>query len=371
MGTVHPSITRAQHIESYLQDRALARSTRRIGSDDATHDTVFQTTQGQNLMLRVHMPQSSSAHVFPAMSLAGVRGRHAWCDSSMRITGYAPIQNAATWRNSGLKLGAAVHAVVKQLQVYPPEITEITDPALRSIQKKMAPSANNGQARHSQQHSPHRSSNHSASSNGSANAPPPNYSAWVQTQSQPKPPKRFSKADAKPLPPINMPTVPMAYDEVVGLEKAQLEKYVKNDLDFLTFAGKMETNKEILTLRASVMRENFKLANTTLTDEARIKELSASCDDLKKSIQDKLAKFQELESEQSQIAAPPDVRSTLKQLSKAVDESMEESEALAEEWVENGDKSVDEFCKEFLAIRTLHHRRAATMERLSRQDPSR
>jgi len=273
-----------------------------------------------------------------------------------------------------LKLGTAVHAVVKQLQLYPPQILEVTDPALRALQKKMAPTTanENGHAAangngHAAARSPQRAPVNNGR-NGTSQVPPPNYSSWVQTQEAPAVTTRpLSKAETKPLPPIHLPSIPSRYDEVDDMTLEELEKYMSDELEFLTIVGKLDKYKEIQTLRASVMKENFRMANASLVDEKELKELSNSCEDIKKAMQEKLAAFQELESEQTKLSAPPDTKSVLKKLSEAADESFEQSETIANDWVDDGGLNVDEFCKQFLEIRELHHKRAATAERLSHQ----
>ncbi|KAL3923575.1 MAG: hypothetical protein SGILL_001576, partial [Bacillariaceae sp.] len=64
---------------------------------------------------------------------------------------------------------------------------------------------------------------------------------------------------------------------------------------------------------------------------------------------------------QNAICAPPDKAVTLKKLNKAKKEAFDQSEALAEAWVEEGG-SVDDYCKNFLESRKVHHIQAAKME---------
>ena len=79
-------------------------------------------------------------------------------------------------------------------------------------------------------------------------------------------------------------------------------------------------------------------------------------------LKSKLGQFSKLEEQQNAICAPPDTKSTLKKLQKAKKEAFDESEDLAEDWVENGGFSVDDFCKMFLEQRKVHHTRAAKIE---------
>ena len=54
----------------------------------------------------------------------------------------------------------------------------------------------------------------------------------------------------------------------------------------------------------------------------------------------------------------------LHKLKKAKKQSFEESEELAYDWLSNGANDVDDFLEKFLKVRTVHHVRAAKMERL-------
>jgi len=138
-----PAFTRQQHLDSYLNDATLKASTRRVSNDDSTYDTVFQTTAGDALILRVSLPDVPS-NVYPTpplrapfMTLVGLSARHSWVDSRMKVVGYLPIQNDDAWRNSKMLLAEAVNAVVRQFQLQPPQILQITDKGLQLIQQTL------------------------------------------------------------------------------------------------------------------------------------------------------------------------------------------------------------------------------------------
>ena len=80
-------------------------------------------------------------------------------------------------------------------------------------------------------------------------------------------------------------------------------------------------------------------------------------------MESKLKLFQTLEREQDALCAPPDTKDVLRQLARGKKESFQESERLAEEWVQDG-TDVDKFTDEFVQKRLVHHLRAAKMERI-------
>jgi hypothetical protein len=73
-----------------------------------------------------------------------------------------------------------------------------------------------------------------------------------------------------------------------------------------------------------------------------------------------------LEATQDEYCTPPDAKLVLRELNKAKKEAFDESEVLAEDWLEEGAPNVDLFVHEFLEKRILHHERAAKMELLER-----
>eukprot|EP00980_Cylindrotheca_fusiformis_P000940 scaffold248_cov111-Cylindrotheca_fusiformis.AAC.17 len=340
--------TRAQHLSSYIDDNTLQRSTRRVSSDDTTYDTVFQTTTGETLILRVHVPLTSSfASVCPAMSLAGVRVRHPWIDSDqrMRVVGYDPIQSEQSWKNSGLLLGTAVHNVVKHLQLNPPEILEITDPGLRKIQPPVGRESRshsnggyNGNNHHHNSNSPQRSRSGDA---------PPSYDAFANTT---------------PAPDVPMPTVPSTFPLLQDMEREELEDKLQNETAFLAMIKRMPIYDEIQTIRTSKLEENAKLAQENLDKEDQFNELKKEVAELQQQLQEKVAAFQELEAKQNALCAPPDKMHTLRRLNRAKREAFDTSEAYADDWVEDCTLSIQEFCTEFVKMRKVHHLRAAKME---------
>jgi ESCRT-I complex subunit VPS37 len=316
-------------------------------SDDTTYDTVFQTTSGDTLILRVNVPlQSSFAEFCPAMTLAGVKVRHPWVDSNnrMRIIGYDPIKSEKAWKDSNIKLGDAVHAVVKHLQLNPPQILEITDKGLQSIQSKQQATTNRSRIR-----SPPRSLNGINGGRGAAqDDAPPSYNVV---------------AESTPAPEVPLPTIPSKYSEVDGLSRQELDDLMDHEIDFMSLIYKLPLYDELFTIGSKRLNENSELASDNLGRESKLKELQEDVKRLHQTLQTKLETFSNLEALQNAICAPPDRTETLHKLNKAKKEAFDESEVMAETWVEGNDNStVDDFCKRFLDSRKIHHMRAAKME---------
>ena len=292
------------------------------------------------------------------MTLAGVRVRHPWVEnnssssssnihrSMMRITGYPPIQSEKAWKESKIMLGDAVHAVVKHLQLNPPQILEITDKGLQSIQsnknKKLNGSSTNGNRI---KISPTRSTPKNRNSVGSANSSD-------NDDDDDAPPSYNILASSTPAPEVPMPTIPKTYPQHVdGLSRQDLDTLLEDELDFMTLVHRLDVYDTIYSLGSTRLNENVTLATANLEEETKLKSLQKDVKELHQTLKTKVGAYSKLEARQNEICAPPDKTTTLRKLNKAKKEAFEESETLAEEWVEDGgtgNSSVDDFCKQFL-----------------------
>ena len=290
------------------------------------------------------------------MTLVGVKVRHPWIgdnSSAMRVTGYDPIRSEQAWNDSTLLLGAAVHDVVKHFQLNPPQVLEITDKGLQSIQTNGArlagSSASSGNR--SPTRTPPRSGNniYNSSSNDPQNGAPPSYNI-------------VAEAESTPAPEIPMPRIPSKYDEVEELSREYLDELVSDELEFKAFVHRLKIFDEIFAVGSTRLDENVVLAKENLERETNWKALQNEVKEQHSTLKVKLDCFAKLEKQQNAICAPPDTKSTLKKLQKAKKEVFDESEELAEDWVENGAGGVDDFCKKFFEQRKLHHMRAAKIE---------
>jgi Modifier of rudimentary (Mod(r)) protein len=279
----------------------------------------------------------------------------------MRIIGFDPIENESKWKASGLSLGQVVHAVVQHLQLNPPIILEITDPGLQAIQPKTSRFAkSNGTG--TPANAPHAVT--TASRNGHASAAPPSYDAHQQYMNQ-------SKAATQKLPPppdVPLPTIPRDFRDFLNPKTdEEIEGLLKNELDFLTLVHNVPVFQEIRKIATSKANETRRMAQDNLDCEGRLKSSQAEVEQLRNLLIQKLKAFQALESRQNALCAPPDVQETLRKLKESKKQGFDESEAFAEGWVDDGASNVDQFLKDFIAKRKIHHERAAKMEILEQE----
>jgi hypothetical protein len=287
------------------------------------------------------------------MTLAGVRARHAWLDNQMRVTGYSVIHSQDTWHQSFLLLGPAVHQVVTHLQLNPPEILEITDVGLRSIQPK---SHSNPAA---------AGSVHNAAASSASpfpKRPPQNAGATNHSMSaMDAPPDYESLLNVKD---IDMPDIPREFEPLEPLTREELEELLQGDeLDFHSFCNKLPISDTIQSIASSVVDENALMACANLDRQEELNELHTKVTGLQKQLEKKVKAFQELEQKQDALIAPPDMRDIIRQLAKAKKQAFDESEQMADDWLEEGG-DVKDFLDGFLEKRVVHHVRAAKMELL-------
>jgi ESCRT-I complex subunit VPS37 len=252
----------------------------------------------------------------------------------MRIVGYSPIQSEEKWRSSRMLLGQAVHEVVNHLQLNPPEVLEITDAGLQAIQTNKRNGTRGSAMASTSSHSSARASN------ADDDDAPPDYSTV-----------------------LSMPNIPSQFDELNALSREDLEELLENELDFLAFINKLPVFQKIQSTADDVLEENVTMAKANLEKEEQVKTLHKEVTELKEKLETKINKFQQLERKQDSLCAPPDMRDVLRQLNKGKREAFEESEQIAEDWVEEGG-NVDGFVRNFVEKRRVHHIRAAKIERI-------
>jgi Modifier of rudimentary (Mod(r)) protein len=327
--------------------------------DDTMYDTVFQTVSSITLILRIHVPLSLSSSP-PVFTLAGVRARHAWLDAE-KVVGYAPISTEYQWQQSRMLLGAVVHEVVKHLQVNPPDVLEILDAGLRSIQPLNGPfHPNNGSNVRNNGTSNVRISIQQSAPTSLSSTPtrksstaPPTYEAMLG-----------STSSSQPLPNIPLPAIPTQFPELDNLNKDELEELLQDELAVRATSHRTAVMKEIEQVRYRQLEQNARKAEKHLAQEQEIQELHQSVRALHEELVGKVEEFQQLEQEQDRYCGPADTKAIVKQLTRAAKAALDASEQIAEQWLEadNAGAVVDEFLAAFLEKRTLHHLRAAKLE---------
>ena len=278
------------------------------------------------------------------MTLAGVEARHPWIDRRMRITGFEAVRDEKSWRTSNLLLGPAVLQVIQHLQLHPPQILQFVDPGLINIQKRK-PQAN-----------------------GINHPPPPAYETTVASSAN-RPTLNNSRTGQAPPPPsiimpkIAWPTIPSEFPAVNSCSLEELNRIKDDELELRAFCNRQPITKQLDSVQSKLLAENANEAAKRCDLEKEMKELHQQVSELQTELKKKIEIFQNLEKQQDKLCKPTDTRQLRSELTIAKKEAFEQSEAIADSWLEgNNDEDVDTFLDRFLAARKVHHVRAAKLE---------
>jgi len=395
--------TRQQHITSYLTDPILKPSTRKI--NDSTYDTVFLSKDQSALILRVHMPNNATISA-PKMTLVGIRAVHPWIDSKMKVIGYSNvIGSSADFVKSGILLGAVVNHVVQHFQLNPPTQLVIVDLGLKRLQESLTGNAS-GNANANENEIANASASAQKPNHQTSAPPPPAYGATqgdidihVASQRQLSVQSQIAEPEYE-LPPhfrsvlalddsskhqitatlqnLKLPTVSSAMPTIEAMtaetDRATMTKcaddpntHLVPNLMTLRMIQEMEEIKQtMMEANVSIADKNLKAKDGDSDGQPfqSVKELSEEVKTLQSSLKDKMEQMNELQRKQMDLCRPMDTAKIRKRLKKAKLEAFQESEETASEWLDGDCSGVEKFLETFLETRTIHHVRAAKMERL-------
>ncbi|KAL3780680.1 hypothetical protein ACHAW5_003716 [Stephanodiscus triporus] len=366
-------ISRAAHLSSYLNHPVLKPSTRKLSDD--TYDTVFQTTNGFALILRIYLP--ADVNCTPSMTLHGVRATHTWLDIRMKVIGYPQLASDQSWRASNIKLGDAVHAIIQHFQVNPPVIMEITDSNLKRLQESLTgsnirpgrSSDNNGGLTNNNQYAPQASASEFQRPNdsmqlGNGHSRPTD----ISVQNDRIKPKVDFEIDDDEVDGL-IPPIPSSFPEFDAMPLSEVKRVVENKAFLDLF---VEGTSEVTTLRElkqSIETSNVDAAKANLADEEIIVTLSSEVKTLEQDLSSKIQQYRKLDAERLKLTQPPKVKDVIAELLKAKKDALRESDDLAERWIESGGSDVSDFVKKFIDVRQFYHTRAAKAERLEIDPP--
>lgn len=350
---------------------------------DETYDTVFQTTNGFALILRIYL--STDVNLAPTMTLHGVRATHAWLDIRMRVIGYSHIASDNSWRTSNIKLGDAVYAVIQHFQVNPPSILEITDANLRRLQETLTTGSSSGRlstvASTNNNHVVDSNQYTSSAASGVQRSNEYNEFSNAHSRSYNQPPPLQNNERIKPKAGVEVddddvngliPPTPASFRELDAMPSSEVKRIVDNR-SFLDLF--VEGTSEVSTLRElkqSIEASNVDVARANVAHEAKIEKLINEVETLKQDLSMKLQRYRELDSRRLALTQPPSTQDVIAKLTVAKRDAYRESEEYAKQWTEEsgGGEDVSEFIKNFIGVRQLYHVRAAKVERLESSELS-
>jgi len=343
-------------LSSYLGHHVLRQSTRKVSQDDTTYDTVFQTTNGFALIIRVYLPTDSGRA--PSMTLHGVRASHDWLDIRMKVIGYEPIASDQLWRQCCIKLGDAIFTVIRHFQLNPPSILEINDANLRRLQESIS----------SQQQ--HRQSRMGASASSATSVSSSQSHAVTSVQSQNSTMETLQSVSNHSVEAMDdevdalIPPVPTSFPELENMPLSELRALLNDESVMDNMIERISEVARLKELKQSIEKANVEAAEENLLRETELEASQTELDALVKESRIKVNKYRELDEKRNALTRPPDVQDTIRELNIAKREVYQKSEEMAECWVESGGEGMIDFVKKFMEIRLQYHTRAAKAERL-------
>lgn len=341
------TLTRSRHIESYVRHPTLGRSTRAVKHNEGTFDTVFQTRNHNTLIVRVHLSAGGSnlpVNKAPSMTLVGCDGvSHPWIDAATnRVVGYSAIATDAAWTEAVarhfLTLGDAVNNVVRHLQLNPPVVARITDPNLLKMQP------------------PKPETNDTTTNN---NEPPPPAYGTVSNDDEDENEQSFLD---------DLPfdfTIPASFPTLETMSLVEMDHLLQHQSDFEEFAKILPSRAAALEFRNSFTDANAQLAANTLAHEEAVVALEEELRVAVASCLERKTEHLELRRQLAERTTPPDARTLRRALAKEKRRLLDESDELANAWVDGDDEAnVDDFATDFLRRRTILHELSAKAELL-------
>ena len=267
----------------------------------------------------------------------------------MKVIGYSPISSNTSWKNSGLKLGDAVYAVIHHFQLNPPMVREINDVNLRRLQENLG-----------------NTQSHSAppaySQKGNNGKVVRDQRLILSARENTVRPSQHQESDDE----VNLlvPSIPSSFPQLNSMTMSELKELLDNEALFESFIRKISEVATLDELKESIISANVDIAQTNLAHRESVEQQSAELDSLQDNLQSKLSIYKKIDEDRVALSRPPDVSGTLRDLNHAKKKAYRDSEAIAENWVESSE-DIAAFVKAFMDERVLYHTRSAKLERLS------
>lgn len=278
----------------------------------------------------------------------------------MKVIGYSPILSDSSWNTSNLKLGDAVYAVIHHFQLNPPTIMEITDVNLKRLQESLGRVGAAASKRTDNQSAPppyQRPSESLHKSNGGGDE---GLAQSMGNVSIKQSPDEVADEEVSTL----IPAIPSSFPQLDTMTMSQIKELLNNESSFEEFIRQTSEVSTLNELKQSIISSNVDAAHANLSHKEKIERQSAELDSLKDDLRTRLEKYKKLDAERIALIAPPDMNATLNDLNHSKKKAYRDSEAIADDWVDNGG-DIGDFIKTFMDQRILYHTRAAKAERLS------
>ena len=161
-----------------------------------------------------------------------------------------------------------------------------------------------------------------------------------------------------------IPPIPSTFEGINAMTLSEVNAVTEDKALCTSFVENTSGVKTLMELKQSIETANVNIAKSNLKHEEEIDGLCTEVETLKQDMNTKMQQYRKLDVERNAITNPPDLQEAIGELNRAKKDAYNESEELAEEWVEAGGENVGDFVNRFCEVRLLYHVRAAKAERL-------
>eukprot|EP00003_Mantamonas_plastica_P015562 TRINITY_DN2631_c1_g1_i2.p1 TRINITY_DN2631_c1_g1~~TRINITY_DN2631_c1_g1_i2.p1 ORF type:complete len:358 (-),score=166.11 TRINITY_DN2631_c1_g1_i2:36-1109(-) len=199
--------------------------------------------------------------------------------------------------------------------------------------------------------------NTNTNNGGNSNNNPPSYQQVDYTS------KRNNELKAlKTQISANVSNLPELEDKT----SAELQVLLEDEDEFTAFFEGLDRVQQMKSLLSGLINENEELSQTTLQKKQDAEEIEASIAVAEALVAEHRMEYQQLLDQQNAIRQQLSTENLVRRLNEATAEVEEESEQLAEQFLD-GDVDLQDFIKQFLDKRTLFYLRQSKAEQLQRQ----
>ena len=171
---------------------------------------------------------------------------------------------------------------------------------------------------------------------------------------------------------LELPNAPTHFPAFDSMDRNTMANLIDDPSQLLTTSfnlSKLSIVQEMEELKFTLMEANSAVAVEHLNSEPTLVSLQKKVKHLQSSLKDKVEQVNELQRRQMELCKPMKMDKIVHKLKKAKKQNFDLSEELAYDWLQessggDGGADVISFLDKFLEVRTIHHVRAAKLERL-------
>lgn len=315
---------------------------------DNEYRVTFQSG-GQTVSLTITLPPQFP-HEKPLVKAAPANMKHSWLSDDMRVIGCYQLNSFYMHSD----LGKTIHLIVQEFKKTPPVFTK----------QSYLPPVPAGFAQSSHTYGgpiptiPAQAASHNVTPTEGVQT------GWnVATKESDYPPPYTSLHKVAPMPAIDNQEIQKTIQKIQELSNDEMSELLRDDLALHQYVKDMEVITNLQEDRTILMQKNEELARENASKEPELDDLKGQLKEAFEAYQDVYNTFQGQARKQEELSHMYDIGAISTNLRISVLQSEEESEKIADEFLQ-GDLNLDVFMNKFMEKRKECHLRRAKEERL-------